>query len=113
MEARQILGPERLIGVSTHNLDQVRQAIRDGASYLGVGPTFPGGTKEFTEFPGLDFVSRVIEHTSLPAFVIGGVCQENIDKITADGGHRIAVEQGVCLSPDHGRAAEELLRAVQ
>ena len=46
-EARRILGPYALIGISTHNLDQLRQAILDGASYLGVGPTFPSQTKEF------------------------------------------------------------------
>src|SRR4051794_10471359 len=49
-EARRILGPDALVGVSTHNLEQVRQAILDGASYLGVGPTFPSKTKEFREF---------------------------------------------------------------
>ena len=55
-KARRILGPDALIGVSTHSIEQVRQAVLDGASYLGVGPTFPSRTKKFSEFPGLDFV---------------------------------------------------------
>src|SRR5206468_11654961 len=59
-EARRIVGPDLLIGISTHNLDQVWQAILDGANYIGIGPTFPSATKEFPEFPGLDLVSRVM-----------------------------------------------------
>ncbi len=110
MEARQILGPDRLIGVSTHNLDQVRQAILDGASYLGVGPAFPGGTKEFTEFPGLDFVSRATQETGLPIFVIGGVTLQNIAQVVSAGARRIAVSQAVCQSSNPRQAAEELLR---
>src|SRR5437660_7098545 len=84
-DARRIVGPDALIGVSTHNLDQVRRAVLDGASYIGVGPTFPSGTKEFAEFPGLDFVRWVAEETSLPAFVIGGVTLENVAEVAAAG----------------------------
>jgi len=111
-EARRILGPDRLIGVSTHTLDQVRQAILDGANYIGVGPTFPSGTKEFDNFPGLDFVGQVTNETTLPAFVIGGVSPENIEKITAAGGQRVAVGQAICQSPNSRRAAEEMVRAL-
>src|SRR5262249_12215488 len=53
-EARRIVGPDAIIGVSTHSLDQLRQAIQDGASYAGIGPVFPSATKEFDEFPGLE-----------------------------------------------------------
>src|SRR5438045_3761732 len=67
-EARRVLGPDLLIGVSTHDLDQVRQAILDGASYIGVGPTFPSGTKAFPSLAGLEFVRQVAAQTSLPAF---------------------------------------------
>ena len=72
-EARRILGPDALVGVSTHDVAQLRQAVLDGASYVGVGPTFPSGTKDFAELAGLDFVRRAMAETSLPAFVIGGV----------------------------------------
>ena len=55
-EARRILGPEALIGVSTHTLEQVRQAALAGASYIGVGPTFASSTKGFPDLAGLEFV---------------------------------------------------------
>jgi thiamine-phosphate pyrophosphorylase len=113
MEARQILGPERLIGISTHNADQVRQAILDGASYIGIGPTFPSATKEFAEFPGLAFVRQVMHETTLPAFVIGGVTLENIDQVVSADATRIAVSQAVCRAPDPRRAAQELKGAIR
>ncbi len=52
-DARAIVGPEALVGVSTHSIEQARQAVLDGANYLGVGPTFPSGTKQFADFPGV------------------------------------------------------------
>ena len=57
-EARSIVGVRSLVGVSTHSLEQARQAVLDGASYLGVGPTFPSGTKAFDCFPGVEFCAR-------------------------------------------------------
>ena len=95
-DARRIVGPDLLIGVSTHNLDQVRQAILDGASYLGIGPTFPSATKEFTEFPGLEFIHQASAETSLPLFVIGGINAETLPAAVAAGARRVAVSQAVC-----------------
>src|SRR6185436_664210 len=77
-EARRLLGPDAIIGVSTHNLEQVGQAIIDGANYIGVGPTFPSQTKAFDEFAGLEFVREAMAQTSLPAFAIGGIHLENL-----------------------------------
>jgi thiamine-phosphate pyrophosphorylase len=110
--ARRLLGPDALIGVSTHNLEQVRQAILDGASYLGVGPTFPSGTKDFEEFPGLEFVRQVAAETSLPAFVLGGVNLERLGEVIAAGGKRVAVSQAICQAEDPRAAAAALRQAL-
>jgi thiamine-phosphate pyrophosphorylase len=107
-EARRILGPEGLIGVSTHNLGQVRQAIVDGASYIGVGPTFSSGTKEFAELAGVDFVRQVVAETRLPAFVIGGVTPENVEPLVAAGARRIAVSQAICQAKEPRQVAAKL-----
>ena len=112
MEARRILGPDKLIGVSTHDLDQLRQAIRDGASYVGVGPTFPSGTKDFTEFAGLEFVRQAVAETSLPAFVIGGVNEDTICAAVAAGAKRVAVSRAICQANDPRAAAAALLGAL-
>jgi thiamine-phosphate pyrophosphorylase len=111
-EARRILGPDKLIGVSTHDFEQLRQAIQDGASYVGVGPAFPSETKEFAEFAGLDFVRRAAAETSLPAFVIGGVNANTIGAAVAAGAKRVAVSQAVCNADDPRAAAATLLRAL-
>jgi thiamine-phosphate pyrophosphorylase len=110
-EVRRIVAPKALIGVSTHDLSQVRQAVLDGASYIGVGPTFPSGTKEFAEFPGLEFARQAAAETSLPAFVIGGVNLENIDQVVASGLRRVAVSQAICRA-EEPRQVAAAMRAV-
>jgi thiamine-phosphate pyrophosphorylase len=109
-EVRRIVGPGALIGVSTHNLDQVRQAVLDGASYIGVGPTFPSGTKDFADFPGLDFARQAAAETSLPAFVIGGVNLDNMEQVRGAGLRRVAVSQAICQADDPRQAAAEIQR---
>ena len=112
---RRVVGPDRLVGVSTHNLDQVREAVRGGADYLGVGPTFPSRTKAFDQFPGLSFVRDAAVATTLPTFVLGGVGPDNIAEVIAAGGRRVAVAGAVAGSDDPRLSvtvlSEHLLRA--
>lgn len=110
-EARRIVGPEMLIGVSTHNLDQVRQAVLDGASYLGVGPTFASTTKAFSELSGLEFVRQATAETTLPVFAIGGINAANLAQACAAGARRIAVSAAVCQA-DEPRQAVAALAAI-
>jgi thiamine-phosphate pyrophosphorylase len=109
---RRIVGPDALIGVSTHNLDQVRQAVLDGASYIGVGPTFPSSTKPFADFPGLDFVRQATAETSLPAFVIGGVALQNLGAALDAGATRVAVSHAICQSDAPAAIAAAMQRAL-
>jgi thiamine-phosphate pyrophosphorylase len=99
-EARRILGADALIGISTHNMDQVHAAVLEGASYLGVGPTFPSKTKDFGSFPGLDFVRQVAAETSVPWFALGGVDMANLERVIAAGARRVAVGHVVCAADD-------------
>jgi thiamine-phosphate pyrophosphorylase len=112
-QARQILGPSALIGVSTHNVAQVRQAILDGASYIGLGPVFSSSTKEFSELAGLEFVAAAMAETSLPAFAIGGISAENVSAVVAAGAKRIAVSGAVCGADDPKMAVSKLQNAVR
>ena len=111
-EARRVLGPGALIGVSTHTVDQVHQAVLNGASYLGVGPTFPSRTKQFRELAGLDFVRAVAAETALPAFVIGGVNLDTVGDAVAAGARRAAVSEAVCGAADPRAVAAALVRAL-
>jgi thiamine-phosphate pyrophosphorylase len=109
-DARGIVGPQSLIGVSTHTIEQARAAILDGANYLGVGPTFPSTTKSFDEFPGLDFLREVAAEIRLPAFAIGGIDRERLPAVLATGVNRIAVGSAVANANDPAQAAVDLLR---
>ncbi|QVL33033.1 thiamine phosphate synthase [Telmatocola sphagniphila] len=109
-EARKLLGIQSIIGVSTHDIVQVRQAIRDGANYIGVGPTFPSTTKAFDAFPGLDFVKAVAAETTLPFFVIGGVDANNTCEVVKAGGKRVAVSSALAKAKDPRLAALKLVR---
>jgi thiamine-phosphate pyrophosphorylase len=111
-DARRSVGPDALIGVSTHTLAQVRQAVRDGANYVGVGPTFASMTKEFDRLAGLEFVRAATGETSLPAFVLGGVTVKNVGEVVAAGGRRVAASAAIAQAEDPRAAASALRRAL-
>ena len=108
-DARRIVGPEMLVGVSTHNIEQARQAVLDGANYIGVGPTFPSATKQFEQFPGVELLKAVAAEIRLPAFAIGGIDRGNLPQVLAAGFSRIAVGAAVTSADDPKQAAKELL----
>lgn len=108
-DARRILGPDPLVGVSTHSIEQARQAVIDGANYIGVGPTFPSETKSFAAFPGIELLSVVAREIRLPAFAIGGINRDNLPLVLATGITRIAVSSAVCAAADPPAVVGELL----
>lgn len=109
-EVRQIVGGDRLIGVSTHNVEQIRQAVLDGADYLGVGPVFVSSTKEFDSLAGLEFVRAAAAETSLPWFAIGGITAENLPDAIDAGARRIAVTGAICQADDATSSTQVLLQ---
>jgi thiamine-phosphate pyrophosphorylase len=112
-DARSIVGPDALIGVSTHSIEQARQAVLDGADYIGVGPVFPSETKAFAEYPGVELLRTVAAEIRLPAFAIGGISRENLGEVLAAGSSRIAVSSAVTASADPAAAAQELMQLLQ
>jgi thiamine-phosphate pyrophosphorylase len=92
---RRVVGPDVLIGVSTHSVEQVRAAVLDGADCIGCGPTFPSRTKSFGDFPGLDFLRQASHETALPAFAIGGIDETNLAAVIATGIHGVAISGGI------------------
>jgi thiamine-phosphate pyrophosphorylase len=111
-DARRILGPDPMIGVSTHSLEQVRRAVLDGADYVGIGPTFPSRTKHFDHFPGLEFIRAATAETSLPAFALGGIAPESIAEAVRAGATRVAVGSAVTQSEDPAQTCRVLLAAL-
>ncbi|MGI8979659.1 MAG: thiamine phosphate synthase [Pirellulaceae bacterium] len=108
-DVRRIVGPEMLIGLSTHTIAQARQAVLDGASYIGCGPTFPSGTKHFDSFPGLAFLREVAAEISLPAFAIGGIALENLPEVLETGMKRVAVGGAVACAAQPSTSITRML----
>jgi len=108
-DARLIVGAKALVGVSTHNIEQARQAVLDGADYIGCGPTFPSTTKSFSEFAGLDFLRQIAQEIRLPAFAIGGITEENLESVLATGIQRVAVSGSVVQSANPAETARRLI----
>jgi thiamine-phosphate pyrophosphorylase len=111
-DTRRIVGPNMLIGVSTHNAAQLDAACLAGAGYLGVGPVFPSPTKEFSEpeLAGLAYVRHAAESTKIPWFAIGGITESNLDRVLEAGATRVAVSSAV-VQADRPRRAAARLRA--
>ncbi|MFK8111107.1 MAG: thiamine phosphate synthase [Rubripirellula sp.] len=107
-ETRMIVGDHCLIGVSTHSIEQAREAVAGGADYIGCGPVFPGRTKTFDEYVGTDFLKQVSAEINLPAFAIGGIELANVDEVIAAGTRRIAVTGAIRDAEDPAGAAKQL-----
>jgi len=106
-DARRIVG-NRFVGVSTHSIQQARDAVKDGADYIGCGPVFSSKTKCFTEFVGTEFLAQVADEIQIPTFAIGGIDLTNVDQVVRSGMHRIAVTGAIRDSDDPVGVAQQL-----
>jgi thiamine-phosphate pyrophosphorylase len=109
-QARKILGPERLLGVSTHNVKQLRAALKTGAAdYLAIGPVFATGSKDNPDpVVGLEGVRAARSLTRLPLVAIGGITSENGREVIEAGADSVAVISG--LLPEDGKRMAERVR---
>ena len=108
-DARRIMGSHRLVGGSTHSLEQAQAAELDGGDYLGVGPTFPSVTKSFDQFMGLNLIHQVASEISRPWYAIGGIHLDNVKDVIAAGATRVAVSHVICGSNDPASDAARLV----
>lgn len=90
-QARDIVGEDRIVGKTTHNLEQGRQAIDDGADYISTGPVYPTPTKPGRQAVGLEYVRQAAENLAIPAVAIGGIDLTNIDDVLNAGAKTIGV----------------------
>lgn len=93
--ARQILGPQRLIGRSTTNADEMQRAIQEGADYIGVGPVYETPTKVGKAAAGLEYVRYAVDHATVPWFAIGGVDMNTLNQVLSSGAERVAVVRAI------------------
>lgn len=110
VEARKIVGPDKVVGVSTHHIDQARQAVLDGANYIGVGPFFRSSTKPRDFIAGPAYATEVARQIRIPAVAIAGITTDNVGEVVATGLKSVAVSAAVLSAPDVRAAAAGLKR---
>ena len=94
-EARKIMGKNRIIGISTHTVEQARDAGRDGADYIGFGPVFHTATKDAGRPKGVEMLREIKRQVRIPVVAIGGITTENIRPVLEAGADAVAVSSAL------------------
>ena len=112
--ARELLGPDRKIGVSTHSVEEARTASEAAADFVLFGPIYATDSKlAFGEPQGPAALKAVTDSASVPVFAIGGIKHHHLPEITAHGTARIALISAVSEAPDPRAAARDMLTALR
>ncbi len=111
-KARQLLGPDKILGVSAQTIKQAVAACQDGADYLGVGAVFPTGTKtDAVEVP-LDTLKAITAAVDIPVVAIGGISADNIAQLSDTGIASAAVVSAIFAQEDIKKAAANLRQLI-
>jgi thiamine-phosphate pyrophosphorylase len=110
--ARELVGPDRLIGLSTHTPGQIDRAAALDVDYIGVGPIHATPTKPGRPAVGTELVAYAAARAQVPFFAIGGIDPDTVGAAVAAGARRVAVVRALTESADPERAARTLRAAV-
>jgi len=110
-QARRVLAPSRIVGLSTHSLAQARGAIAAGCDYISVGPVFATPLKARRRPVGVELVRRVARIAPVPVVAIGGVNGENAGEVFAAGAAAVALSRPMCRGGNLARLVRGLKRA--
>ncbi len=94
-EARKVMGLDRVIGISTHTVDQAVEAEREGADYIGFGPVFSTSTKDAGQPMGTDMLKQVRSRVNIPVVAIGGITAGELPGVVSAGAQAVAVASGI------------------
>ena len=111
-EARRIMGPDAIIGLSTHSREQIEAAGRAPVDYISVGPVWETPTKEGRPATGLDLIGEAAEIAEKPWFAIGGIDTENMSEVASAGAERLCVVRAIRDAANPRAAATTLFDAV-
>ena len=112
LSAARPLGPELIIGASTHSPEEALAAEKAGASYVNIGPIFATLTKEAATPLGPEMIDRIAPQLRIPWTTMGGIKKTNIDQVVSRGARHPAVITAVTAAPDPTAAARELRRKI-
>ena len=108
--ARKLLGSEKIIGRSTHCLEDIKKAEEEGCDYIGIGSIFPSETKKKLNPIGIDYLRKGLDTTILPAFAIGGINSSNINELNQINNLRIAISNAIINADDPFTKTQELFK---
>ena len=112
-QVRNLVGLEKIVGVSTHCIEQAHKAVLDGADYIGVGPFFPSSTKPRDFVAGPEYARQVAASIPIPAIAIAGITAENVDEVLETGVRAVAVSSAVICHDDVRGAARKLKERIR
>jgi thiamine-phosphate diphosphorylase len=107
--ARRIIGNDRTIGISTHNVEQARAAEDGGADYVGFGPMYAGGLRNNAAGKGLDELRAIRAAIRIPIVAIGGITEARVAETLAAGADAVAIITDVVQAPDLGAKVRSIL----
>jgi len=111
-EVRKILGEDKIIGVSAHNVEEALKAQKGGADYLGVGAVCQTATKSDASVVSMEEMKKICESVSIPVVAIGGIHKDNLSMLENTGVDGIAVVSAIFAAKDIKEAARELFAKV-
>ncbi len=111
-QARGLLPPGMILGVSTHDPEQARRAVADGADYVAVGSIFPTTTKAGFQLVGPELIRRVRPEVPVPLVGIGGITAENAPAVLGAGADAVAVISALCAASDPEAATRAFLARI-
>jgi len=112
--ARSVIGDGKLLGVSTHNLEQFKQAAATSADYVAVGPVFSTSTKANPDpVVGIELIRQVRSLTDKPIVAIGGITLERAAEVIQAGADSVAVISDILLAPDAGKRARQYVELLE
>ena len=110
-DARRLLGPDKIIGLSVENFEDLERANSLDVDYVGISPVYGTPTKTDTAQPfGLEGLRKAVELSTHPTVAIGGMNQQTVAEVMATGCDGVAVVSAICSAPSPRQAAQELLK---
>ena len=112
--ARKVLGDAKLIGVSTHSLEEAKRAEGEGADFITLGPIYETPTKTQYGAPlGLDVLRTVRAHIKIPLFALGGIRRESVQDVRSAGADGVALISAILMAEDPREAAAALITELE
>lgn len=110
-QVREIVGPDVIIGISTHNLEQTEETCKKQPDYIGIGPVYSTPTKKIPDpVIGIDGMREMLEKATVPAVCIGGISLKLLPDVLKNGARNFSIVREVCSAENPASVIKEILK---